>query len=174
MSRTHAKRLTALLALFGLSFSGVTCTSGGLPAKGLPPSVSGTHTVMGRAYFPGGIMVLIDAHLLEGRPSGSMEYSQVQSRGEISLRVQVDVSCVGVFRDGTRAVVAGPVARVDGDYLGRIGVGDWLVIQVEEGGPEGDLILSRRDDRNRALRVCQQGPDGAGTLRALDGDLSIH
>ena len=174
MLRTHAKRLTVLLALFGLAFSGIGCASGGSSAIGLPPSVSGTHTVMGRAFFPGGIMVLVDAHLLEGRPSGTLEYSQVQSRGEISLRVQVNVSCVGIFRDGTRAVVAGPVARADGDYMGRIGVGDWWVLELEEGGPEGDLILSGRDERDRALSVCQQGPDGAATLRAVDGDLSIH
>jgi len=119
-------------------------------------------------------MVLLDAHLLEGRPSGSMEYSQVQSRGEITFRVQVDVACVGVFHEGAQAVVAGPISRADGDYMGRIGVGDWWVVQLEEGGPEGDLILSGRNDRNRALGICQQGPDGAATLRAVDGDLSIH
>ena len=174
MSKNVAGSPIVLLALIGLTLASWACAAAGSPEIGLPSSVSGTHTVMGRAFFPGGIMVLVDAHLTEGRGHGTMEYSQVLSRGENSLRVQVDVACVGLFQDGTQAVVAGPVSRADGDIHGRFGAGDWWVIQIEEGGPEGDMIRSSRSDQNRALSFCQGGPVGAATLRSLDGDLSIH
>jgi len=150
------------------------CATSGPSSTGLPPAISCTHTVMGRAFFPGGVMVLIDAHLRDGIASGTVEYSRVENRRENTFRVDVDVRCVGLFRDGSQAVVAGPVSRVDGDYMGNVGVRAWWVVQVEEGGSEGDRILSQRHDRDRALSLCHNGPTGAATLRAVDGDLSIH
>lgn len=162
--------VTTLMAVLGAA-----CASGGGPGgTPLPPSVAGTHSVLGRAFFPGGIMVLLDAQLREGQASGVFEYSQVRSGGETSLRVSVEVACIGVFQDGGEAVVAGPVTRVDGDYQGRVGVNDWWMVQVEEVEGEGDLIRSARVDRYRALDMCQQGPRQAATLQAVDGDLSIH
>jgi hypothetical protein len=162
--------LTILLSLTLLS----GCATSGPSGTGLPPAISGTHTVMGRAFFPGGVMVLIDANSRDGFASGTVEYSQVESRGENTFRVSVDVRCIGLFRDGSQAVVAGPVSRVDGDLMGNVGVRDWWVVQVEEGGSEGDRILSQRHDQDRALTLCHNGPTGAVTLRAVDGDLSIH
>jgi hypothetical protein len=129
---------------------------------------------MGRAFFPGGVMVLVDAHLRDGAASGRVEYSRVESRGDNAFRIEMDVRCVGLFRDGSQAVVAGAVSRIDGDVEGTVGPRDWWVVQVEEGGPEGDRILSQRYDRNSALSICQNGPTGAATLKAVDGDLSIH
>jgi hypothetical protein len=129
---------------------------------------------MGRAMFPGGIMVLVEAHLLEGRSSGKLEYSQVLSRGENTFRLMAQVECVGVFGEGSKAVVAGPITRTDGDFEGRVKPGDWWFVHLEEGGEGGDRISAGRHDRHRALALCQQGPSGSATLEAVEGDLSIH
>lgn len=160
-----------LPCLFPLLLLG--CTTSGHSGPGTPPSTSGTHTVLGRAFFPGGVMVLMDAHLEEGEAYGRVEYSRVRSRGESTFRVEVDVQCVGLFQEGAQAIVAGPVSRVAGDYTGLVGPMDWWMIQVEEGGSEGDRILSQRESKQRALSLCQNGSNQAATLRAVDGDLSI-
>ncbi len=174
MTLTHFGRLVSTAVLSSLTLAAIGCVSGGSSSIGLPPSVLGTHTVIGRAFYPGGIMVLVDAHLRDGISSGTVEFSQVQSRGEITLRVFSEVDCVGLFKNGTQAVVAGPITRVDGDYEGLIGSRDWWMVQIEEGGSDGDLLFSSRIPRDRGLSFCQEGPAQAATLRAVDGDLSIH
>ena len=174
MFRSGAKPPSAFSILFSLTLLLSGCASAGRPGGDLPPSISGTHTVMGRAFFAGGVMVLIDAHLREGIATGTLEYTRVESRGDNTFRVNVDVRCVGIFRDGSQAVIAGPVSRADGDLMGTIGVLSWWVVQVEEGGPEGDLIISQRHDRDRALTLCHDGPTVHATRRAVVGDLSIH
>lgn len=167
-------RSSSVLFLMTLTVILAGCAGSGRSGGPLPPSVSGTHTVMGRAFFPGGIMILMDAHLQDGSSYGTMQYSRVETRGDNTLRVDVEVRCVGLFRGGSEAIVTGPVARVDGDYRGSIGIRDWWLTHVKEGGEEGDLVVSSRYDQDRALTLCQTGPSTAATLRAVDGDLSIH
>ncbi len=48
------------------------------------------------------------------------------------------------------------------------------MIQVQEGGSDMDLVSTSIASRNRALSVCQVGPETSANLRAVDGDLSIH
>jgi hypothetical protein len=129
---------------------------------------------MGRAFFPGGVMLLIDAHLDDGRAYGNVEYTEVQSRGDNTLRVFADVECVGLFNDLEEAVVTGPITRHFGARATEIEPGDWWVVHVREGAPERDLISTTITRRARALTLCHSGPEGAATLRAVDGDLSIH
>ncbi len=161
-----------LVVLVALSLAG--CAGGASSDTNIPPATAGVHTVMGRAFFPGGVMMLIDAHLQDGEAYGTMEYTQVQSRGDNTLRIFIDVECVGLFSDGTRAVVAGPITRSFGDQVTEINSGDWWMIQVQEGGSDMDLISTNIASRNRALSVCQVGPENSANLRAVDGDLSIH
>ena len=103
-----------------------------------------------------------------------MEYTQVQSRGDNTLRIFADVECVGLFDDGAQAVVAGPITRHFGDQVTEILARDWWMIHIQEGGSENDLISTKIGSRDRALTVCQVGPESAANLRAVDGDLSIH
>jgi len=167
----HATRIFALsIGCVGL----MACATSGSSSAGAPPSTTGTHTVMGRAFFQGGIMVLLDAHIQDGRAYGSAEYSRVESAGDNTLRVSMEVQCVGLFQDGSTAIVTGPVTRSDGDIMGHIGVGDWWLIHVQEGSAEGDLISASRQEKQRALSTCHSGPDIAATIRAVDGDISIH
>jgi hypothetical protein len=129
---------------------------------------------MGRAFFPGGVMLLLDAHLDDGEAYGTIEYTQVQSRRDNTLRIFADVECVGIFREGSEAVVVGPITRHFGDQVTEINPGDWWFVHVREGGAEKDLISTAIARRNRALRLCQEGPESAAGLRAVDGNLSIH
>jgi hypothetical protein len=173
MLRNQAGRVSIGVLMTALVFGFAACATGGDGRGSASPSTSGTHTVMGRAFFPGGIMVLLDAHLQGGNASGTAEYTQVESGGGTTLRVQMGVECVGVFKDRAQAVVVGPVTRVDGDFEGHVGPTDWWMIQVEEGGSEGDLIRSGRETRQRAFFFCHEGSTQAANLRAVDGDISI-
>jgi hypothetical protein len=170
------KTMRCSLCSSGVLFAALltACASGGSSGIGVPPANAGTHTVMGRSFFPGGVMVLIDAHLQDGRGYGTVEYSEVQSRGENALRLFVDVECVGLFGEGAEAVVTGPISRSYGDQVTEINAGDWWVVHVMEGGSDGDLLSAFVADRARALSICQVGPEGSANLRAVDGDLSIH
>jgi hypothetical protein len=118
-------------------------------------------------------MVLVDARTHAGRTTGSAEHSRVQTGGESTFRVTVDVECMGVFSDGNVAVVTGPIDEIYGDQRGVTSVRDWWVIQVEEGGEEGDRILSGQETQDRALTLCRRGPTSGATIRSVDGNLSI-
>jgi hypothetical protein len=168
--RHASARLLAVLTLV----LAAACASSGTGDTHLPPATVGVHTVMGRAFFPGGVMLLLDAHLENGSAYGSMEYTEVQSRRDNTLRVFADVECLGLFRDNSEAVVAGPISRHFGGQVTEINPGDWWVVHVKEGKPEGDLISTTIARRARALTLCQNGPETAAHLRAVDGDLSIH
>lgn len=161
-----------LALLLALPFTG--CAQGGTGDVGIPPAASGVHTVMGRAFFPGGVMLLLDAHLDDGRAYGTIEYTEVQTRGDNTLRVFADVECVGLFNDVEEAVVTGPISRHFGARATEIEPGDWWVVHVREGAAEGDLISTTITRKDQALNLCHSGPQGAATLRAVDGDLSIH
>ncbi|MFC1575456.1 hypothetical protein ACFL5A_02260 [Gemmatimonadota bacterium] len=166
------RTISFFLALPLVAMAG--CASMGSGIDTSPPSTRGTHTVMGRGLFTGGIMVLVDAHLTDGRADGAMEYSQVHEGGGGALRVISVVSCVGIFRDGTEAVVAGPVSQVYGDIRNLFDTQDWWVLEIREGGEEGDLIRANRQPRIRALERCHGGPTSIPNLRSVDGDISIH
>ena len=119
-------------------------------------------------------MLLVDAHLEDGRAWGSIEYSRVHEGGGGALRVMAEVSCVGLFRDGTEAVVTGPVSNVYGDPGNRIDVQDWWVLEIRDRGEEGELLRASNQNRQRALDRCISGFQDLPTLQSVDGDITIH
>jgi hypothetical protein len=80
---------------------------------------------------------------------------------------------MGVFTGGNVAVATGPIAEIDGDQRGVTSVRDWWVIQEEEGGQDGDRVLSGKETQGRALTLGRRGPNSGATLRLVDGNLSI-
>ena len=172
MSRPGIRRLSLFLYLALIPLWVASCPSGGRAVLG-GAEPEGTHTVMGRGFFEGGVMILLDARTHEGQTSGTAEHSRVQTGGESTFRVVLDVRCMGVFTEGTVAIVTGPIDEIYGDQLGVASARDWWVIQGEEGGQDGDRILSGQETQDRALTLCQRGPTAGATLKAVDGNLSI-
>jgi hypothetical protein len=158
------------LVLIALS----ACASGGSGPAAVPPSAQGIHTIMGRAFFPGGIMIRVDAHLEDGQASGTLESTEVTGGGESTLRIVAQVECIGLFEDRTTAVITGPITEKYGDRGGRISALDWWILEITDGGQEGDLIWQAPISQVRAMEACNQRPASPRGLRAVDGDISIY
>jgi hypothetical protein len=119
----------------------------------------------------GGVHFSITVSAWDG-PAGQMEYSREgQSLPDLSMHGTVE--CLGLFSDNTVAVAAGP-ASVQYDPAGLIGPGDWMVVEISEGGVGyGDRVRVRLMSENAALATCNQ-PSGLFPGLIYDGNFNIR
>jgi hypothetical protein len=105
-------------------------------------------------------------------PAGQMEYSR-SGQSVPDLSVHGTVECLGLFSEGTIAVAAGP-ASAQNDPAGLIGSGDWMVVEIKEGGVGfGDTVRVRLMPESSARSTCTQ-PSGSFPGTVYDGNFNIR
>lgn len=98
-----------------------------------------------------------------GGVAGQMEYSRT------SLSMHASVECVGLFNEGTVGVAAGPVRFQEGSMAG-----DWMVVEILEGGVgSGDRVRVRVMSIDAALGVCGK-PSGTFPGTIYDGNFNLR
>ena len=110
-----------------------------------------------------------------GAAGGQMQYSRVgQSIPDLSVHAKIQ--CVGIHylaNGDVVAIVAGP-ADVQNDPNGQIGSGDWMVVEILEGGVgSGDRVSVRLYSELDALDRCEN-PSGSYPGLIVDGNFNIR
>lgn len=116
---------------------------------------------------PPGISITVSAWEDDaGNVSGQIQYSRFNG----TLDFHATVECLGVFDEGTVAVVAGPAwAQVD-----SVAEGAWAVVEIGEGGVgSGDLVRVRLLDQTTAEYVCGHPSYSWGAI-LTDGNFNIR
>ena len=129
----------------------------------------GGQAVAGGIYFS----ITVSAWTTDkGEDAGQMEYSRV---GQIvsDLSIHAKIKCVCIHESGNVAVVAGP-ADAQNDPAGQIGSGDWMVVEIKEGGVgSGDTVRVRLMSEVAARAVCEK-PSGSFPGLIYDGNFNIR
>ena len=103
----------------------------------------------------------------DGSDAGQMEYSRS------NLSIHAKVQCVGIHDDGTVAVVAG-LADVQNDPDGIVGTGEWMVVEILEGGiGSGDRVRVRLMSETAARFACEN-PSYIFPGLIYDGNFNIR
>ena len=133
----------------------------------------GGQAVAGGIYFS----ITVSAWTADegGAAGGQMQYSRV-GQSVPDLSVHAKIQCVGInnLADGTVvAIVAGP-ADVQNDPGGQIGSGNWMIVEILEGGiGSGDQVSVRLCSEANAPYKCEN-PSGSYPGLIYDGNFNIR
>jgi hypothetical protein len=126
----------------------------------------GGQAVAGGAYFS----ITVSAWTTDDGDAGQMEYSRP------NLSIHAKIQCVrihSIYGDGDVAIVAGP-ADAQNDPAGLIGSGDWMVVEILEGGVgSGDKVRVRLMSEAAARIVCDN-PSLSFPGLIYDGNFNIR
>jgi hypothetical protein len=119
----------------------------------------------------GGVHFSITVSAWDG-PAGQMEYSR-EGQSVPDLSMHATVECLGIHSGGEEAVAVGP-ASVQYDPAGQVQPGQWMVVEIKEGGiGYGDTVRVRLMSETTALATCAT-PSGSFPGTIYDGNFNIR
>ena len=140
--------------------------------KGEPYSISVAGSGTFRPSAQCDVLLKLDAKVRGGVASGTMTYKRIRPRGMPPLELEAEVRCLGVFANGTQAVVTGPVTKWVNDPKKLVPPKSWLILQIKDEGT-ADQARAGYQPEKIARGKCTKGPDGIFPGKAIAGDITI-
>jgi hypothetical protein len=141
-----------------------------------PPTKPWSKATGGAQAMAGGVMFSQTVSAKGGveGAKGQMQYSREEQMGTPALWAHARVACLNVAEDVSWAVATGP-AFAQYDPSGQVEIGDWMLVEIMEGGTgSGDMLRVRFVSMTYALGVCQSGPSGSYPGMVYDGNFTLR